>query len=93
MVNVHVVVDDMQTWIMKYKGSPLHLPKMMRANVVKLKAHIRSQIRSYEYLLQLITSIQDSHARVSKRMDVVVCMHVIPSIGTDKEKESGPSRA
>ena len=60
--NVHVVVDYMQTWTMRYKGAPLHLPKMMKPKVVKLKAHIRSQIWNYEYLPQLITSLQASHA-------------------------------
>jgi len=40
LMNVHVVVDDMQTWTMKYKGARLHFPKMMRVNEVKLKARI-----------------------------------------------------
>jgi len=41
-MNVHDIVDDMQTWMMKYKGAPLHLPKMMTANVVELQACIQS---------------------------------------------------
>ena len=40
--NIHIVVDNMRTWMMKYKGDPLHLPKMMKANAVKLQAHISS---------------------------------------------------
>lgn len=39
-MNMHVAIDDMQTWTMKYKEAPLHLPKMMRVNAVKLKARI-----------------------------------------------------
>lgn len=39
---IHAIVDNMQTWMMKYKGAPLHLPKMMRANAVELQEHIRS---------------------------------------------------
>jgi len=81
-MNIHVVVDEMQTWTMKYKGAPLHLPKMMRVNVVELKAHIQSQIWKYEDLPQLIKIIQVSHARVFKSMDVVVHTHAIPSLGT-----------
>ena len=56
--NVHVVVDYMQTWMMRYKGAPLHLPKMMKPGAVDLKARIWSQIQNYEELPQLITSIQ-----------------------------------
>jgi len=40
--NIHVVVDNMQAWMMNYKGALLHLLKMMKANVVKLQAHIQS---------------------------------------------------
>ena len=72
----------MQAWTMKYKEAPLHLPKMMRANVVELQVRIQSQISNYEDLPQLITSIQASHARVFKSMDVVVHTHAIPSHGT-----------
>ena len=68
--------------MMRCKRALLHLPKMMRVNAVELKARIQSQIRNYEELLQFITRIQASHARVFKSMDVVVCAHVIPSIGT-----------
>lgn len=39
-MNLHDVVDDMKTWTMKYKEAPLHLPKMMTANAVEMKAHI-----------------------------------------------------
>jgi len=34
--NMHAVIDNMKAWMMKYKGAPLHLPKMMRANAVEL---------------------------------------------------------
>ena len=67
---------------MRYKGAPLHLPKMMKPRAVELKAHIQSQIYNYEELSQLITSLHDSHACVFKSMDVVMRAHVIPSIGT-----------
>jgi len=40
LMNLHVVVDDMQTWMMKYKGDPFHLPKRIRINAIELKAHI-----------------------------------------------------
>ena len=60
--NIHFVFDDMQTWTMKYKGDPPHFPKMMMPNKVELKERIRSQIQKYEDFLQLITSIQASHA-------------------------------
>jgi len=79
---MHVVVNYMQTWTMRYKGAPLHLPKMMNPRVVELKARIRSQIWNYEDLPQLITSLQASHARVFKSMDVVVGENAIASIGT-----------
>ena len=82
LTNIHDFVDYSQTWTMKYKGDPLHLLKMMRPNAVELKAHIRSQIWNYEDLPWLITSIQASHTWVFKSMDVVVCTHVIPSLGT-----------
>lgn len=83
----HTNFDCMKTWKMRYKGAPLHFLKMMKPKVVELKAHIRSQIRNYEELLQLITNLQASHARVFKSMDVIVCMHVIPSIGTFTEEK------
>ena len=66
---------------MRYKGPPLHLPKMMKPRAVKLKEHIWSQIWNYEDLPQLLTSLLASHARVFMSMDVVVCTHAIPSIG------------
>lgn len=78
LANVHVVVDYMQTSTMRYKGASLHLRKIMKPKAVKLKA----RIQNYEELLWLITSIQASHARVFKIMDVVVHAHAIPSIGT-----------
>ena len=81
MENVNVVVDYMQTWTMRYKADPFHLPKMMKPRAVEQKARIRSQIWNYEELPQLITSIQTSHACVFKSMDVVVHTHAIPSIG------------
>jgi len=49
-MNMHDATDGMQTWTMKYKGSPLHLPKMIRFNAVDLKARIRIQIQNYEEL-------------------------------------------
>jgi len=44
MLKIHVVFDDMQAWTMKYKGAPLHLPKMMRPNAIELKARLQSEI-------------------------------------------------
>jgi len=88
--NVHVDVDYMQTLTMRYKGAPLHLHKIMKPRVVKLKARIQSQIQNYEDLPQLITSLQASRAWVFRSMDVVVRTHMIPSIGTltvEKRKE------
>jgi len=82
MTNLHAVVDYMQEWTMRYKGAPLHLPKMMKFSAVELKAHIQSHFQNYEELSQLITSIQASHACVFKSMDVVVHTHAIPYIGT-----------
>ena len=79
--NVHVVVNYMQTWMMRSKGAPLHFPKMMNPRAIELKAHIWCQIQNYEELPQLITSLQASHACVFKSMDVVVHTHAIPSIG------------
>lgn len=38
--NIHVVIDNMRAWMMEYKGALLHLPKMMKANAVKLQARI-----------------------------------------------------
>lgn len=45
--NVHAAIDYMRTWMMRYKGALLHLPKMMKPRVVELKACIRSHIRNY----------------------------------------------
>lgn len=67
---------------MRYKGAPLNLPKMMKPRVVELKACIWGQIRNYEDLLQLITSLQASHAWLFRSMDVFVHAHAIPSIVT-----------
>ena len=47
--NIHVAVDNMRAWMMKYKGVPLHLPKMMKSNAVELQARIWSQIQNYTY--------------------------------------------
>jgi len=80
--NIHVTLDNMQAWMMKYKGALVHLPKMTRANAVELQAHIRSQIWNYEDLPQLLTSIHASHAWVFKIRDVVVHIHAIPSLWT-----------
>jgi len=41
-MNWNAVDYYMQTWMMRYKGDSLHLPKMMKDSVVELKAHIRS---------------------------------------------------
>lgn len=81
-MNLHAIVDYMQTWTTRYKGAPLHLPEMMKANTIELKAHIQSQIWNYEELPHLINSTQASHARVFKSMDVVVRTHLMPSIVT-----------
>lgn len=80
--NLHFVVNHMQTWTMRYKGTLLHLLKMIKPRVVDQNAHIQSQIWNYEELPQLITSLQGSHARVFRSMNVVVSAHSIPSIGT-----------
>ncbi len=80
LTRLHIYVDYMQEWMMRYKGALLDLPKMMKASVVELKGHIRSQIRNYEEPSQLITNIQGSHPCVFKSMDVVVHAHLIPSI-------------
>ena len=42
LLNMHATIDYMQTWIMRYKGTPSHLPKMMKPRVVKLNACIQS---------------------------------------------------
>lgn len=60
----------------------------MKPNVVDLKSRIQSQIWNYEELPQLITSLQASYARVFKSMDVIVNMHVIPSIRTVTETKA-----
>jgi len=78
---MHIVVDYMKTWTMRYKGAPLHLPKMMKPRMVEMKERIQSQ-KNYEDLLQLITNLQASHAWVFRTMDVIVCTHAIPYIGT-----------
>lgn len=57
LANLHAIVDDMQAWMMKYKGAPLQFPKMMRANAVEMKQRIQSQIENYEELSEPITSI------------------------------------
>lgn len=80
--NMNATVDYMKTWTMRYKGATLHLPKMINPRAVKLKACTWSKIRNYEDLPQLITSLQTSHAHVFWSMDVIVCAHAIPSIGT-----------
>lgn len=86
--NLHTIVDRMQTWAMRYKGAPLHLPKMMKPKAIDLKARIHCQIPNYEELPQLITYLQASHAWVFKSMDVIMRMHTIPSIGTLTEAKS-----
>ena len=48
--SVHTIVDYMKTWTMRYKEAPLHLPKMMKARAIKVKACIRSPIQNYEEL-------------------------------------------
>lgn len=42
--NIHAAIDNMQAWMMKYKGASLHLPKMMMANALSCK-HV-SRVRS-----------------------------------------------
>jgi len=61
---------------------------MMKPKAVELKTHIRSQIRNYEELPQLITSLQASHAQVFRSMDVIVRAHAIPSIGALTEAKA-----
>lgn len=82
MSDIHTIINHMQIWTIRYKGPPLHLPKMMKPKAVELKARIWSQIYNYEEFPQLITNLEASHVGVLKRMDVIVCTHVIPSIGT-----------
>jgi len=38
--NIHTIVDHMQTCTMRYKGSQLSLPKIMKPKAVELKACI-----------------------------------------------------
>lgn len=42
--NLHIAIDCMQTWTVRYKGAPLHFPKLMKPKAVELKARIMSQI-------------------------------------------------
>lgn len=60
----------------------------MKPRVVELRAHIKSKIQNYEEHLQLITSLQASHAWVFRSMDVVVHAHMIPYIGTFTEAKT-----
>ena len=55
--DLHTVVDRMKTWTMRYKGSPLHLLKLMKPKAVELKECISSQICNYEELPQLVSSL------------------------------------
>lgn len=48
--NMNTIIDDMKTWIMRYKWSPLHFQNMMKSKVIELKARIQSQIQNYEEL-------------------------------------------
>lgn len=73
---------------MRYTGAPLHLPNMMKPKAVELKAHIWSQIRNYEELPQLITSLQVLRARAFRSMVIIVCTHTIPYIDTLTEEKS-----
>ena len=82
LLDLHTSVDHMEIWTMRYKGCPFHFPKMMKPKGVELKAHIWSQIQNYEELLQFITSLKASHARVFRSMDVIMHVHAIPFIGT-----------
>jgi len=58
------------------------LLKIMKPKLVEFKAHIQSQIKNYEELPQLNTSLQASRAQVFRSMDAIVCMHAIQSVGT-----------
>jgi len=88
--NLHTIFEHMQTLTMRHKGSQLHFHKMIKPRDIELKTRIWIQIQNYEELLQLITSLQASHARVFKSMDVIVHSHMIPSIGTlTKAKTKG----
>lgn len=86
--NVHNSLNYMQTWKMRYKGASLHLPKMMKPKAFTLKIRVWSQIRNYEDLPHLITSLQASHAQVFRNMDVFVRTHAIPSIVTLNEAKT-----
>lgn len=78
--DLHTIVYHMKTWNMRYKGAPSHLPKMMKPRVVELKACIPIQVWNYGELPQFITSLQASHERLIRTMDVIMRMYVIPFI-------------
>lgn len=81
LADIHIAVDQVQTWTMRYKGAPLHLHKMMKPHVELDKACIQIQIWNYEELPPLITSIEASYARLQRSLDVMVRMYGTPSIG------------
>lgn len=37
MIDIHISIDHMQLWTMRYKGTPLYLPKMMKPKAVELR--------------------------------------------------------
>ena len=42
LADIHIAINHMQIWTMRYKGAPLQLPKMMKPKMVELKARIWS---------------------------------------------------
>jgi len=72
---MHAAIDYMQTWTLRYKGTPLHLPKMMKPKATKLKVCMQNQIWNYEDLPQLITSLQVP-MHVYSRVWMMLCAHM-----------------
>lgn len=48
---LHATINYMQAWAMRYKGASRHMPRIMKATTVELKAHIYSKVWNYEELL------------------------------------------
>lgn len=90
---MHVIIDHVQTWTMRYKGTPLHLQKMMKPQVALDKACIQSLIQNYEELSPLITNVEASYACLFRSLDVVVRKYGAPLIRTlTKVKEKNQVR-
>lgn len=72
LVDINTTVDHVHTWMMMYKGAPLHLHKMMKPQVELEKPCIQSLIWNYEELLPLVTSVEASYAWLYMSLDVMV---------------------